>query len=206
MLESLGNINMGKVSDNDFKESNSITIIREILEKNKRVKVRAQEADKTPNLDGKLMILDNNSMERITIDIQAKTLPIDYKYDFNIIYTVRSFNWQSEAKIQAGVHCVIIEITIGELGKEKYIRSGNILTKVNHINGYLMDVEDVWIEPRKNPICNVPNISNDSKPLDNAICAFTPEEKDEFVKKEPNSEHYFYRYMGSKEFINNIER
>ena len=39
MLESLGNVNMGKVSDNDFKESNSITIIREILEKNKRIKV-----------------------------------------------------------------------------------------------------------------------------------------------------------------------
>ena len=62
MLESLGNVNMGKVSDNDFKESNSITIIREILEKNKRIKVRAQEADKIPNLDGKMMILDNNSM------------------------------------------------------------------------------------------------------------------------------------------------
>ena len=56
MLESLGNVNMGKVSDNDFKESNSITIIREMLEKNKRIKVRAQEADKIPNLDGKLMI------------------------------------------------------------------------------------------------------------------------------------------------------
>ncbi len=27
MLESLENINMGKVSDNDFKESSSITII-----------------------------------------------------------------------------------------------------------------------------------------------------------------------------------
>ncbi len=38
MPESLGNINMGKVSDNDFKESNSITIIREILEKIKESK------------------------------------------------------------------------------------------------------------------------------------------------------------------------
>ena len=86
MLESLGNVNMGKVSDNDFKESNSITIIREILEKNKRIKVRAQEADKIPNLDGKLMILDNNSMERITIDIQVKTLPTNYKitYPYNL--------------------------------------------------------------------------------------------------------------------------
>lgn len=87
MLESLGNVNMGKVSDNDFKESNSITIIREILEKNKRIKVRAQEADKIPNLDGKLMILDNNSMERITIDIQVKTLPTNYKITYPYKYS-----------------------------------------------------------------------------------------------------------------------
>ena len=75
-----------------------------------------------------------------------------------------------------------------------------------NINGYLVDAPEVWIEKRSKPIQNIPLISNGSKPLDNAICAFTPEEKDDFIKHEPNSAKYFYKYMGSYEFINNVER
>ena len=128
------------------------------------------------------------------------------KYNLNIIYAIRSFNWESEAKLQAGVHCVIIEFEIGDRTKEKIIVDNGAIKKVSHINGYLMGTPDVWIDGAKKPICNVPTISNGSKPLDNAICAFTPEEKAEFIKKEPKAEPYFFRYMGSKEFINNIER
>lgn len=78
MLEDL-NVNLGKVSSNDFKESDSITIIRELMEKNQKIKVRTSEADKIPNLDGKVMILDSNSMERITVEVQVKTLPVKYQ-------------------------------------------------------------------------------------------------------------------------------
>lgn len=69
-----------------------------------------------------------------------------------------------------------------------------------------MDAPDSWIEGVTKPLCNVPVISNGNKPLDNAICAFTPEEKDAFIKNEPLSAPFFMRYMGSREFINNIER
>ena len=128
------------------------------------------------------------------------------KYNLNIIYAIRSFNWESEAKLQAGVHCVIIEFEIGYTIKEKIIVDNESKKKVSHINGYLMGTPDIWIEGIKKPICKVPVINNGSKPLDNAICAFTPDEKADFIKKEPKSESYFFRYMGSKEFINNIER
>ena len=69
-----------------------------------------------------------------------------------------------------------------------------------------MDSEDLWVEGQKKAICNVPAISNGSKPLDNAICAFSPEEKESFIAAEPLSAPYFYKYMGSRELINNIER
>ncbi len=128
------------------------------------------------------------------------------KYNLNIIYAIRSFNWKSEAKLQAGVHCVIIEFEIGNTINDKIIVDNGIIKKVSHINGYLMGTPNVWIEGVSKPISNAPTISNGSKPLDNAICAFNPDEKEQFIKKEPKSEPYFYRYMGSKEFINNIER
>lgn len=128
------------------------------------------------------------------------------KYNLNLIYAIRSFNWTSEAKIKAGVHCVILEFTIGTYINKKYIEENGQIKEASHINGYLMDTKNIWIEGQKKPICNVPVISNGSKPLDNAICAFTPEEKVEFIKSEPTAEPYFYKYMGSREFINNIER
>lgn len=128
------------------------------------------------------------------------------KYNLDILYAIRSFDWQSEAKIKAGVHCVIIEFQIGKSNTQKFIIDNDVKKTAQHINGYLMDTENVWIDGQRKPICNVPLINNGSKPLDNAICAFTPEEKAKFIKQEPKSEPYFYRYMGSREFINNIER
>lgn len=74
----LENVNLGKVSENDFKESKSITLLKIILESNNKIKVRAQEADKIPDLDGTISILDDSKHERIMIHIQSKTLPIEY--------------------------------------------------------------------------------------------------------------------------------
>ena len=132
--------------------------------------------------------------------------PLFEKYNIDIFYAVRSFNWTSEAESKAGVHCVIIVFTIGNIVSEKIIEDGGRKNKVRFINGYLMDSAPVWIFGQKKPISPVPIISNGSKPLDNAICAFTPEEKNEFLKLEPKAAPYFYRYMGSREFINGIER
>ncbi len=128
------------------------------------------------------------------------------KYNVKIFHAKRSFNWESEAKRQAGVHCIIVEFVCGSYNGPISIEDGEIIKEASRINGYLLDAGNMWIEGQKKPICRVPLISNGSKPLDNAICAFTPEEKNAFIKKEPLSEPYFYRYMGSREFINNIER
>ncbi|MCI8641258.1 MAG: class I SAM-dependent DNA methyltransferase [Clostridia bacterium] len=134
-----------------------------------------------------------------------KYLMLNYNIQINTAYP--TFTWSSETKEKAGVHCVIVEFSCINNKKEKRIYSDSTHYKVaNKINGYLVEAPEVWIEKRNKPIQNVPIISNGSKPLDNAICAFTPEEREEFIAKEPNSKKYFYRYMGGYEFINNIER
>lgn len=87
-MESLdSNVNLGKVTENDFKESTSITILRSIAEKNRKIKVRATEADKIPGLDGKLVIIDENNFERIHIEMQVKTLPKDYNIKESYSYS-----------------------------------------------------------------------------------------------------------------------
>ncbi len=67
MFELDKKVNMGKISDNDFKESKSISLIRDLLEKNNRIKVRITEADKIPGLDGRISILDKNKHDRIIV-------------------------------------------------------------------------------------------------------------------------------------------
>lgn len=97
------NVNMGKISDNDFKESKSISLIRDLLEKNNRIKVRTTEADKIPDLDGRISILDKNKHDRIIVEVQSKTLPEEYNenkpyhYDcdtkvLNVVKYNKSFN------------------------------------------------------------------------------------------------------------------
>lgn len=84
-------LNLGKTPESKFKESKSITALQYFLEKNNNIKVRANSEDTIPNLDGSVMILDDNNTERITVDIQSKTLPENYhnqypyKYDKEIV-------------------------------------------------------------------------------------------------------------------------
>lgn len=103
MFELDKKVNMGKISDNDFKESKSISLIRDLLEKNNKIKVRTTEADKIPDLDGRISILDKNKHDRIIVEVQSKTLPEEYNenkpyhYDcdtkvLNVVKYNKSFN------------------------------------------------------------------------------------------------------------------
>ncbi|MBQ3408526.1 MAG: DUF4365 domain-containing protein [Clostridia bacterium] len=96
-------VNMGKITDNDFKESKSISLIRDLLEKNNKIKVRTTEADKIPDLDGRVSILDTNKHDRIIVEVQSKTLPEEYNEDnpyhydcdtkvLNVVKYNKSFN------------------------------------------------------------------------------------------------------------------
>lgn len=67
-------INLGKIDKNAFKESKAASIARLHLEKNNKIKTHFMEMDKTPNFDGKAMILEGE-FERITVEVQIKTLP-----------------------------------------------------------------------------------------------------------------------------------
>ena len=56
------------------------------------------------------------------------------------------------------------------------------------------------------PLGDVPKMVYGNIPRDGGLYTFTDEEKDEFVKREPKAERYMYRFLGSKEYINNTQR
>ena len=124
----------------------------------------------------------------------------------HIDFAHRTFRWDSEAKIKAHVHCVIIGFSKAANSKNKMLYVDDRVQVVKNINGYLLDTETIFIERRNKPICSVPEVSMGNQPIDDGNYLFTKEEKDEFVKKEPKSEKYFKLWYGSREFINRNPR
>ena len=125
----------------------------------------------------------------------------------------RTFRWDSEASLKAHVHCVIVGFHCNDSNNYR-VKSENTYTifdsgsviPARHINAYLMDAPDVWIESRTKPLCDVPAIGIGNKPIDGGNYLFTDEEMRDFLRREPAAEPYFHQWYGSDEFINNRRR
>lgn len=129
-----------------------------------------------------------------------------FEAGIHIDFAHRTFRWDSEAKMKAHVHCVIVGFSIAPSSKPKVIFSSDRPQIVENINGYLLDADNVFVESRSKPICKVPIMSLGNQPIDGGHYSFTKEEMESFIEKEPQSAQYFRPWMGSREFINRIPR
>jgi hypothetical protein len=133
------------------------------------------------------------------------------KYKIKIHFAHRTFKWSNEAKGNAGVHVVIIGFANFDINEkklfeyEKYEGEAHEL-KVKNINAYLVEARDITLIGRTNPICNVGSMINGSKVVDGGNLLFTEDEKNEFIKQEPNAKKYIKEFIGSDEYINNFKR
>jgi hypothetical protein len=59
---------------------------------------------------------------------------------------------------------------------------------------------------RGHPLCEVPEIGIGNKPIDGGNYLFTSEEKEEFLRIEPQAAPFFRPWVGSDEFINGYTR
>ena len=126
--------------------------------------------------------------------------------DVHIDFAYRTFQWDSEAKIKAHVHCVIIGFSIAPYDKPKKIFIDERYQIAKNINGYLLDAANVYVESRNKPICNIPEIGIGNKPIDGGYYLFGKKEMEEFIKQEPEAQKYFHPWYGSREFINRSPR
>jgi hypothetical protein len=128
-----------------------------------------------------------------------------------INFAHRTFQWSSEARGKAAVHCVIVGFALQD-EPEKWLfdydtpKSEPHAVKASHINPYLVDGPNVVLVNRQQPICAVPEIGIGNKPIDGAHYLFTAKEKAAFLKREPQAERWFRRWLGADEFLNGYER
>ena len=149
------------------------------------------------------LVSTNSITQGEQVAILWKTL---FEQGVHIDFAYKTFIWDSEASLKAHVHCVIVGFSKALNKSPKRLFDNGKMKIVQNINGYLVEADDIVITSRSNPVSNVPEIGMGNQPIDDGKYLFTKEEMIEFIKKEPKSEKYFKKWIGSKEFINGFCR
>jgi hypothetical protein len=129
------------------------------------------------------------------------------KYGVKIHFAHKTFKWSNEAKGNAAVYCIIVgfanfDIKNKVLFEYEDIKGEPQAIQVKNINPYLVDAKDIFIEKRRKPICNVPEIAFGNMPNDGGNFFISDNEIEEIKTKEPKSFEYIKPFIGAQEFLN----
>ncbi|MCD8189337.1 MAG: hypothetical protein LUD78_03820 [Clostridiales bacterium] len=84
--------------------------------------------------------------------------------------------------------------------------AGQRLRIVDNINAYLLDAPTIFVQSRKTPISDVPEMTTGNRPADGGHLIIEANEYEDFIQKEPAAQKYIKKLVGSAEFINNKKR
>lgn len=128
--------------------------------------------------------------------------PLQELFGIHINFAHRTFQWDSEAAIKAHVHVVVIgfSCTVDDNQPKMIFDKGQTI-QAEHINAYLMDAPDVYIESRTSSLGDVPAMCRGSQPTDDGNLVLTAEEKDELLAAEPQAKPFIRPFMMGKDFI-----
>ena len=129
-----------------------------------------------------------------------------FEMGIHIDFAHRTFRWDSEAKLKAHVHCVIVGFSTATYSGKKILYSTDRPQIAQNINAYLLDADNVFVENRSTPLCEVPRMFFGSMPRDGGGFVLTESEKDDLIKNEPLAKKWIHLYLGADEFINNKKR
>lgn len=132
------------------------------------------------------------------------------RYHITINYAYLPFEWYSEAKKNAQVHCTVIGFCSSTSDSPKMIYSGTedeAPRIAKNISPYLRDEENILVASRPSkPLCKVPSTGIGNKPISGGHFHFKSKEMAEFIKREPLAEKYFYEWYGADELIKGHRR
>ena len=129
------------------------------------------------------------------------------KYGVKIHFAHKTFKWSNEAKGNAAVYCIIVGFANFDTKNKVLFEYDDIkgephAIQVKNINPYLVDAKDIFIEKKRKPICNVPEIAFGSMPNDGGNFFISDNEIGDIKTKEPKSFVYVKPFIGAQEFLN----
>ena len=75
-----------------------------------------------------------------------------------------------------------------------------------NINFYLFEGPNIFIEPTRKPLCDVPVLKLGCIPFDGGPLILTDDEKNELLRTDPLAEKFIRPFKNGRDFINNISR
>jgi hypothetical protein len=153
------------------------------------------------------------STNSITQGEQVPVLwPTLRKKGIHIHFAHRTFQWSSEARGKAAVHCVIVGFGLEQLSPCRLFEYDDVQgdpheIKVPTINAYLAPAEEVIVEKQQKPLlAELPVMRCGNKPSDGGNLLLDAEERTELLKRDPGAAPYVKRFLGSDEFLYNLPR
>lgn len=133
---------------------------------------------------------------------------------WSIRFAHRTFRWDAQTTDNANVHVVIIGFDCRNerttLFSYSDINANPTVSHPNHINGYLLDAQDIFVAARSQktgPISPMLSLTNfGSMPLDGGNLLLNDQEVYEEAMADPVTAKYVRPFCMGKELINNIDR
>ena len=132
--------------------------------------------------------------------------PMIFEKGLEIGYAYTSFKWENNARRNAGVSVAVINLRNQSSGP-KYIYTDDMRIEATNINGYLADAPSVFVYRRTRPLSpQLPRMVLGSMPKDGGHLLLEPSQLGELGTSDPAAQALVKRYVGSAEFIGDIER
>ena len=133
--------------------------------------------------------------------------PLYDRFGIHIDFAHRTFRWDSEASLKAHVHCVIVGFSVADNKADRHLFDNGADKEVKNISPYLINSENIFIEGRKKPICDVPEMILGNIPRDGGFLSdYDNEAYQSIISKYPDSKPLFKKLLGSVELIHNKKR
>ena len=145
----------------------------------------------------------------------AQLWPILFeRFKLEIAFAHRTFEWMSDARGKAHVHCVILGLVAREdEPKEKRlfsyddIKADPVETRHGALTAYLFPAENLpnrYVTVSEVPFQKngAPRLKTGVQMIDNGHYTFELDEYLEFITNEPNSGKFFRKFVGGDEYIN----
>lgn len=132
--------------------------------------------------------------------------PKIFSHQVEICFAHTSFKWRNKSDINVGVTIVIIGLSKIGMTQEKKLYESASHTLTNVISPYLTAGSNLIVKKRSSPLSSLPSMPKGNMPYDDGNLILTKKEKDKLIKEFPESTRFIKKLLGSKEFIQGLDR
>lgn len=133
------------------------------------------------------------------------------EYGIHINFAHQAFKWSNQASGVAQVFVIIIGFSQEDkqpklLYEYENSKAEPLVKEVDIINSYLVNAPQVFIDSRRKPINDVPEIKFGNMPNDGGNFLFEDDEKEAFLAEEPQAEEFFRPLISNREYLYGVKK